>query len=183
VYFVSFQTLCVAVSVLTLTAISIERWYAICHPLRFHSTVGRARLTIVLIWAVSACAALPEFIFSEEVKWRPNTILFSSCYPALMNPDHMVLFNTILFSSCYPALMNPDHMVLFQCVLMVAFYFLPISLMAFTYTHIAIVLMNGHIPGEPRTFLLNYYIIIIVSNVYFTKNVIRHDREMKKRIV
>ena len=161
-YFVSFQTLCVAVSVLTLTAISIERWYAICHPLRFHSTVGRARLTIVLIWAVSACAALPEFIFSEEVKWRPNTILFSSCYPALMNPDHMVLF---------------------QCVLMVAFYFLPISLMAFTYTHIAIVLMNGHIPGEPRTFLLNYYIIIIVSNVYFTKNVIRHDREMKKRIV
>ena len=153
-YFVSFQTLCVAVSVLTLTAISIERWYAICHPLRFHSTVGRARLTIVLIWAVSACAALPEFIFSEEVKWRPNTILFSSCYPALMNPDHMVLF---------------------QCVLMVAFYFLPISLMAFTYTHIAIVLMNGHIPGEPRTFLLNYYIIIvIVSNVNFTKNVIRH---------
>ena len=151
-YFVSFQTLCVAVSVLTLTAISIERWYAICHPLRFHSTVGRARLTIVLIWAVSACAALPEFIFSEEVKWRPNTILFSSCYPALMNPDHMVLF---------------------QCVLMVAFYFLPISLMAFTYTHIAIVLMNGHIPGEPRTFLLNYY-IIIVSNVNFTKNVIRH---------
>ncbi len=52
VYFV-FQGVSVSVSVLTLSVISIERWYAICHPLAFKSTITRARVMIILIWLVA----------------------------------------------------------------------------------------------------------------------------------
>ena len=42
-----------SVSVLTLTFISVDRWYAICHPLKFRSTIGRAKTAIAAIWIIS----------------------------------------------------------------------------------------------------------------------------------
>jgi hypothetical protein len=47
------QTVSVSVSVLTLTFISVDRWYAICHPLKFRSTIGRAKTAIAAIWIIS----------------------------------------------------------------------------------------------------------------------------------
>lgn len=41
------------VSVLTLTFISIDRWYAICFPLRYVSTNQRAIGSIAFIWMVA----------------------------------------------------------------------------------------------------------------------------------
>jgi len=48
-------------SILTITAFTIERYVAICHPLKSHtmSQLPRAIKTILVIWAVSAGAALP----------------------------------------------------------------------------------------------------------------------------
>lgn len=48
-----FQTVSVSVSILTLTFISIDRWYAICFPLKFKSTTGRAKTAIIVIWVVA----------------------------------------------------------------------------------------------------------------------------------
>ena len=50
-------------SVLTLTCISIDRWYAICKPLEFSSTKSRAKITIALIWLVSMLIGSPNVIF------------------------------------------------------------------------------------------------------------------------
>lgn len=52
-YIFILQTVSVTVSVLTLTFISIDRWYAICFPLRYVSTNGRAIGSIAFIWAVA----------------------------------------------------------------------------------------------------------------------------------
>lgn len=52
-FFRFFQTVSVSVSVLTLTCISVDRWYAICHPIQFKSTTSRAKKVIVAIWVVS----------------------------------------------------------------------------------------------------------------------------------
>ncbi|XP_076462096.1 gastrin/cholecystokinin type B receptor-like [Babylonia areolata] len=48
-------------SVLTLTAMSLERYYAILHPMRakYVCTIGRARRAILLLWLTSLVLALP----------------------------------------------------------------------------------------------------------------------------
>jgi len=48
-------------SILTITAFTVERYVAICHPLKAHtmSQLPRAIKTILLIWAFSAICAIP----------------------------------------------------------------------------------------------------------------------------
>jgi hypocretin (orexin) receptor 2 len=46
------QYISVCVSVMTLTAISYERYYAIVYPLKFLATKFRAKLIIVTVWYV-----------------------------------------------------------------------------------------------------------------------------------
>lgn len=48
-------------SILTIIAFTIERYIAICHPLRSHTTLKLSRVikTIVIIWIISALCALP----------------------------------------------------------------------------------------------------------------------------
>ena len=121
-----FQTVSIAVSVMTLCAISVERWYAICHPLRFHSTLRRTRFTIIAIWLISICVAVPEVVSAVVVCPRNDTILHSYCYPGLMS-DEMIQS--------------------FQVSIMVVFYFIPLCLMGYTYSHIAVVLWRQKIPG------------------------------------
>ncbi|GFN92712.1 orexin receptor-like protein, partial [Plakobranchus ocellatus] len=59
----------VLVSVLTLSAIAVERWWAICYPLRFKSTLPRARKIILLIWIVAFLTALPEAIVAKTEEY------------------------------------------------------------------------------------------------------------------
>lgn len=139
-----FQTLTISVSVMTLCSISVERWYAICHPLRFHSTVRRARYIIGVIWSISICIALPELIASTVVPLRPDTVLFSACYPALWDDSSIVTF---------------------QICLLVGLYFLPLVLMAFSYIHIALVLCRGSV-------LENIELSMYVVHVLLHKNTV-----------
>ena len=48
-------------SILTITAFTVERYVAICHPLKAHtmSQLPRAIKTILVIWALSAICAVP----------------------------------------------------------------------------------------------------------------------------
>ncbi|XP_013773417.1 pyrokinin-1 receptor-like isoform X1 [Limulus polyphemus] len=48
-------------SILTITAFTVERYLAICHPLRAHtmSKLSRAIMAIIIIWLVSAMCAVP----------------------------------------------------------------------------------------------------------------------------
>ncbi|KAL4220392.1 orexin receptor [Mactra antiquata] len=119
------ETTCISVSVLTLCAISVERWYAICYPLRFHSTVKRTRFIILIIWIISVGVGTPEFVVSTTVPYRNDTILFTACYPALWD-NHTTMT--------------------FQICLMVSLYFAPVLLMTFTYSQISIVLWTGSFP-------------------------------------
>ena len=54
-----FQDLSVTVSVLTLTFISVDRWYAVCSPLKFASSTRRAVKSIAVIWTVSSVSGEP----------------------------------------------------------------------------------------------------------------------------
>lgn len=77
------QTVSVSVSVLTLSCIALDRWYAICHPLMFKSTAKRARNSIIIIWIVSCIIMIPQAIVMECRAMLPGlankTTLFTVC--------------------------------------------------------------------------------------------------------
>lgn len=71
----------VTVSVLTLTFISIDRWYAICYPLRYKPQPERAWRIIAFIWLVGFVCDLPELFVLKTTKkeLRFDIELFTQC--------------------------------------------------------------------------------------------------------
>lgn len=81
-FFLSFsQTVTVSVSILTLTFISIDRWYAICFPLRYKPHTSRAVFWIAIIWLVSLLFDVPEFLslHTHTDRLRFDVKLFTQC--------------------------------------------------------------------------------------------------------
>ena len=79
------QGVLVSVSVLTLTVISVERYYAICHPFHFKATSRRARSMIFVVWIISLIIMLPEFIVLKTFRHFPDhlpTDILTTCKPA-----------------------------------------------------------------------------------------------------
>ncbi|CAK1543389.1 unnamed protein product [Leptosia nina] len=78
-----FQSVSVTVSVLTLTFISVDRWYAICFPLKFKSTTSRAKTAILIIWVLSLLFNVPEFVVLQvrRMQLRFDAPYFMQCTP------------------------------------------------------------------------------------------------------
>lgn len=124
----------VCVSVLTLTVISIERWWAICHPLRFKSTTSRARNIIIVIWIVSLLIPIPDVIAVEissiiPPKYQEMTVLLTRCQPA------------------FKQLWDTKAQTVYQIFLTVVMFLIPLVLMAFAYSRIARCLWVDAVPG------------------------------------
>lgn len=88
-YFISSQTVSVSVSILTLTFISIDRWYAICFPLRYKPQPGRAIIWIAIIWTAALLFDLPEFfvLHISSKKLRFDVQLFTQCVTSWSSDD------------------------------------------------------------------------------------------------
>ncbi|XP_060833731.1 orexin receptor type 2-like [Rhopalosiphum padi] len=127
-----FQTVSVTVSVMTLTSISIDRWYAICHPLKFKSTTSRARTAIIIIWIVGLASDIPELLVLEAVG---KTKRFSSIY----------------LTQC-EALWSQESETTYQVAKTIMLYILPLLLMSIAYYQIVRVLWKSdNIPGHTET--------------------------------
>lgn len=74
-----------SVSVLTLTAISLDRYNAICHPLKFKSNLNQAKRVIITIWLASLAIMSPDLLYlaayasSELTEAGLDTVLYSDC--------------------------------------------------------------------------------------------------------
>lgn len=64
VVFVQYISVCV--SVMTLTVISYERFYAIVYPLKFQATMFRAKIILMAIWVLSVIINLPHPIVIKK---------------------------------------------------------------------------------------------------------------------
>ncbi|XP_056636567.1 orexin/Hypocretin receptor type 1-like isoform X1 [Diorhabda sublineata] len=123
------QSLSVTVSVLTLTFISIDRWYAICHPLKFKSTTGRAKTAIGIIWIIAMACELPEPLYLTAVPYHETYLYLTQCEPTWSTETDLVFF----------------------LIKMIFFYFIPLVFMSVAYLHIIRVLWkSGKLPYQQR---------------------------------
>lgn len=83
----------VTVSILTLTFISIDRWYAICFPLRYKPQTSRAVIWIAIIWLIALLFDLPEFLalHTYTKRLRFDIQLFTQCM-TLWTPEEEKTF-------------------------------------------------------------------------------------------
>ncbi|KAM9345015.1 orexin receptor type 2 [Symphorus nematophorus] len=125
------QTISVSVSVLTLSCIAQDRWYAICHPLMFKSTAKRARKSIVVIWVVSCIIMIPQAIVME----------CSSLLPELTN-------KTSLFTVCDEHWGAEIYPKVYHTCFFIVTYFAPLCLMVLAYIQICHKLWCQQIPGS-----------------------------------
>ncbi|CAL1528666.1 unnamed protein product [Lymnaea stagnalis] len=80
-----FQNTVVGVSVLTLSAIAVERYFAICRPLKSRITMRKVTVTILIIWIISAVLATPNISnMVRETFSDPQLIRYlTTCYIGL----------------------------------------------------------------------------------------------------
>ncbi|CAD1476997.1 unnamed protein product [Heterotrigona itama] len=123
------NTVSVTVSILTLTFISIDRWYAICFPLRFKSTTGRAKNAIIGIWTIALLFDIPDFLVLHTVP-----------------PTHIKI-KTILFTQCDMS-WSQRSQVAFTIVKLIFLYTGPLIFMSVAYWQIVKVLWRSDIPGH-----------------------------------
>ncbi|KAG9344209.1 hypothetical protein JZ751_010878 [Albula glossodonta] len=133
------QTISVSVSVLTLSCIAQDRWYAICHPLMFKSTAKRARKSIILIWVVSCVIMIPQAVVME----------CSSLLPELTN-------KTSLFTVCDEHWGAEIYPKIYHTCFFIVTYFAPLCLMVLAYIQIFHKLWCQQIPGTSTVLQRNW---------------------------
>ncbi|GAB6033020.1 neuromedin U receptor [Chamberlinius hualienensis] len=100
-------------SILTITAFTVERYVAICHPLRSHtmSKLSRAVKLIWFIWLMSALCALPTALqFRIEVDLGLNDVAFLC---RVKNPlKHAFELSTFFFFCLPMAIISALYMLI-----------------------------------------------------------------------
>ncbi|CAM1303796.1 HCRTR2 (predicted) [Pycnogonum litorale] len=124
---VYFQNSSVYVSILTFSAISVDRWKAICNPLKKKSTSRWVKVTIGVTWTLSLGAGIPHIIWYETK-------------PTLNMNKYLYL------TDCKPTWGETATETEMWLTLIIV-YVLPLTTMAFLYHRIAIVLWSKDIPG------------------------------------
>ncbi|OXA62623.1 Orexin receptor type 2 [Folsomia candida] len=127
------QTVSISVSVLTLTVISVERWYAICFPLRFKATTARAKRLVLIIWVISLIIDIPELVVLQTSRREDVPV------------------DTIYFMQCKPTWESQWDIAL-TILKMLLLYAIPLTFMSFAYYQIVKVLWSSaNIPGNSTT--------------------------------
>ncbi|CAF0958061.1 unnamed protein product [Brachionus calyciflorus] len=109
------QYISVCVSVLTLTSISYERYYAIVYPLKFQASKFRAKIIILIIWLLAILINIPHPIVIK-MKMEPPNLIYCE-------PTWEIIYQNIFDSSIFLIL-----------------YILPMALIFYTYSRVLKVL-------------------------------------------
>lgn len=129
-------------SILTITAFTIERWAAICHPMRFQklSNLSRAVKEIVLIWILSIVCALPYPIHTRT--------FYVLVHPVTSNPllDSMV---------CSIPTEWRELMQVFLQLSSFVFFVIPMTLITLIYILIGITLYKSEVAGVQQNSRMN----------------------------
>ncbi|GAB0091732.1 prolactin-releasing peptide receptor [Sergentomyia squamirostris] len=131
------QLLSVNVSVLTLTAIAVDRHRAILNPLRARQSKNICRLIIACIWVFSILLAAPvsytmEVIQVKEIIKREGDII------VLTKPF------------CNNENLTDDQMKIYRYILVLVQYLIPFCVISFVYIQMAVRLWGSKTPGNAQ---------------------------------
>ncbi|CAH1794468.1 unnamed protein product [Owenia fusiformis] len=122
------QTGAVFLSAFTLVAISIDRYIAIIFPLRQRMSTSQAFIIIILIWISAIAISLPTAILSRT---------------------HQALdYNGVMRDYCTEKWDPPSRAVNYTMTILTLQYFVPVSVLIFTYIWIGVVIWAKKPPGE-----------------------------------
>ena len=124
------QAVVVFLSAFTLVAISLDRYRAIMFPLKPRMTTGQVAAVIAIIWMFSLAVPLPIAIMSKIVRQTDR-----------FNPN-------IIRDFCEEKWPENRQRYIYSMVLMILQYFLPLFVLMFTYSSIAVVIWVKKMPGE-----------------------------------
>ena len=125
------QVVSVLSSAFTLVAISLDRFIAILLPLRKKLTTRKALPLIAIIWLLSLIIGLPVAILSRVV-------------------EKADVFSGQLVPFCEEQWPSKTMRSVYSFLLMILQYFLPLLILAVTYSWIGYVIWGCHNPSEPR---------------------------------
>uniref|UniRef100_A0A3P8XHG4 Neuromedin-K receptor n=1 Tax=Esox lucius TaxID=8010 RepID=A0A3P8XHG4_ESOLU len=119
-----FPVTAVFASIYSMSAIAVDRYMAIIHPLKPRLSATATKVVIVCIWALAVVLAFP-LCFYSTVRTLPRRTI---CYVAWPRPS--------------------DDSFMYHIIVTVLVYVLPLVVMAITYTVVGVTLWGGKIPGE-----------------------------------
>ncbi|KAM8902716.1 prolactin-releasing peptide receptor isoform 1-T2 [Spinachia spinachia] len=122
------QCATVFVSVLSLTAIAVDRYIVVAHPVRRRISVcGRGAVTLG-VWLLSLALAAPQSLYTQYMDLRPNGIDLVVCEEFWPHSGNLRL--------------------LYSCFTLVASYMIPLLSVRVSYCAITVSLKRYSVPGE-----------------------------------
>ncbi|TDH12177.1 hypothetical protein EPR50_G00068440 [Perca flavescens] len=124
-----FQYLGINASSCSITAFTVERYIAICHPIKaqFLCTLSRAKKIIMLVWALTSVYCVMWLFLSDTKKLVYDNVVLLSCAYKVSRSYYLPIYFT-------------DFAV---------FYVLPLMLATVLYGLIARILFLNPLPSEP----------------------------------
>ncbi|XP_069188492.1 RYamide receptor-like [Procambarus clarkii] len=128
------QAVSVFVSAYTLVAISLDRYLAIIYPLRPRMTRFQAKVIIAVVWILSLATTLPVAVYSSLL--TPNINFYK------------VFGRQVCMEDWGESQAENDSRMAYSVALMLLQYFLPLAVLVFTYSRIAMVVWGKKNLGE-----------------------------------
>lgn len=125
-----FQYLGINASSCSITAFTVERYIAICHPIKaqFLCTLSRAKKIIMMVWALTSVYCIMWLFLSDTKKLVYDNVVLLSCAYKVSRSHYLPIYFT-------------DFTV---------FYVLPLMLATVLYGLIARILFINPLPSDPK---------------------------------
>ncbi|RCN51933.1 7 transmembrane receptor [Ancylostoma caninum] len=123
-------------SILVICSFTVERWLAICHPLRSRSSskVCRAYITIIVMWAISAVAALPVGYIVKINRLPLPPWAMNQPWTGKVSDDYETVKNTEFCAMDLGEQQLQKHLI---CFAFLVFFLVPAFLITIMYSQIA----------------------------------------------
>ncbi|XP_056138794.1 7 transmembrane receptor domain-containing protein [Lampris incognitus] len=122
------QCATVFASVLSLTAIAVDRYIVVAHPVRERISVWGCGAVALCVWLLSLALATPPSLHTHYLDLRPSGINLVVCEEFWPDKGHLRL--------------------LYSCFILIASYMIPLLSVSVSYCAITISLKQHTLPGE-----------------------------------